>query len=79
MNVHCPLVREAWDSYGLERADVYFPAEKDRTILIWAGEFKDRSSLDAAFKAPLTPRVMEDIKNFTDVTPKRSVAEPFNR
>jgi pimeloyl-ACP methyl ester carboxylesterase len=78
MNVHCPLVRQAWDAYGLESARVYFPADKeDGTILIWAGVFKDRSSLDAAFKAPLTPKVMEDVKNFTDLTPRRNIAEAF--
>jgi len=78
INVHCPLVREAWDAYGLESASVYFPSEKEHgTILIWAGIFKDRSALDAAFKADHTFKVMEDITNFTDVAPRRSIAELF--
>ncbi|CAM4316991.1 conserved hypothetical protein [Pedobacter westerhofensis] len=78
INVHCPLVREAWDAYGLERASVYLPTDKDAgTIIIWAGIFKDRHALDTAFNAPLTQKVMDDIKNFTDVIPTRSIAEPF--
>lgn len=78
LTVHCPLVREAWDVYGLESAGVYFPAEEEGgIILIWAGVFKDRAALDAAFKAPLTPKLMDDIKNFTNVTPGRSIATSF--
>ncbi|WP_090556637.1 EthD family reductase [Pedobacter hartonius] len=78
MNVHCPLLKDAWDDYGLERSSVYLPADKEAaSILIWAGIFKDRATLDAAFKAPLTQKVMEDIKNFTDIVPTRSIGETF--
>lgn len=78
INIHCPLVREAWDAYGLESASVYLPTDKEgSTILIWAGIFKDRFALEAAFTAPLTPKVMEDIKHFTDITPTRNIAQPF--
>lgn len=78
VNVHLPLVMQIWGTYGLESTRALFPTtEYPGTIAICECIFKDRAAIGDAFFAPLTSKIMEDIQNFTDVAPTRSIAEPL--
>lgn len=71
---HIPLVRKAWEPYGLEYADAFFPSAKDNDLIVVAMcRFKDRAALDAAFASAGTLEVMADIDKFTNVEPQRHV------
>ncbi|MBV2079627.1 MULTISPECIES: EthD family reductase [Pseudomonas] len=71
---HIPLVREAWEPYGLEYIDAFFPSAKDSDLIVAAMcRFKDRAALEAAFASARTSEVMADIEKFTNIEPDRHV------
>ncbi len=72
---HLPLVVRSWQRYGLESASAFFPAvAASGTIAICECRFRDAAAMEAAFAAPETPTVMEDVARFTDVQPGRARA-----
>ena len=78
INVHLPLVREAWGPHGLLSAGGFFPSgDGGGLIAICPCVFRDEAAMQAALASPETKRVMDDVKNVTDVEPGRSRAVPL--
>ncbi|AWT53894.1 EthD family reductase [Mycolicibacterium smegmatis] len=78
MTEHVPLVERAWGPHGLRSAEVYFAAEAgeaDGVITICLCHFEDRDAMEKALSAPETAAVMDDVANFTDIAPVRTVME----
>lgn len=75
---HLPLVRQAWQRYGLEDVTAFFPPRAHRgTLVICECRFRDEAAIEAAFGSPQTPEVMADVAAFTDLAPRRSMASPL--
>ena len=75
---HLPLVSRAWNPHGMERVEAYFwdgGEGTDVTVAICLCHFANRSDIAAALNAEESGEVMDDIANFTDVEPTRSVME----
>lgn len=73
VDVHLPLVMNAWGRYGLEKLAALFPAvEQPGTIALCECRFRDEAAIAAAFNAPETAAVMADVSRFTDATPARA-------
>ena len=78
INVHMPLVREAWGPHGLLSASGFFPAgDGGGLIAICPCVFRDETAMEDALASPATERVMADVKKVTDVQPRRSRAVPL--
>ena len=78
INVHLPLVREAWEPHGLLSAAGFFPfGNGGGMIAICPCVFRDEAAMEAALAAPATERVMDDVKKVTAVMPARSRAVPL--
>ena len=78
INVHLPLVREAWGPHGLVSAAGFFPSgDGGGLIAICPCVFRDEAAMNVALACPETGRVMADVKNVTDVQPSRSQAVPL--
>ena len=78
INVHLPLVREAWEPHGLLSAAGFFPSGNGGgMIAICPCVFRDEAAMEAALAAPATERVMDDVKKVTAVVPARSRAVPL--
>ena len=78
INVHLPLVREAWGPHGLLSAGGFFPSgDGGGLIAICPCVFRDEAAMEAALASPETKRVMDDVKNVTDIAPSRSRAVPL--
>ena len=78
INVHLPLVREAWEPHGLESAAGFFPSgDGGGLIAICPCVFRDEAAMEAALASTATKGVMADVKKVTDVEPTRSRAVPF--
>ena len=75
---HLPLVSRAWNPYGMERVEAYFWDDgegADVTLAICLCHFANRGDIATALDAEESGEVMDDIANFTDVEPTRSVME----
>ena len=78
INVHMPLVRECWGPYGLVSAAGFFPSGAGGGLIaICPCVFRDEAAMKAALSSPETQRVMEDVKQVTEVEPQRSLAHPL--
>ncbi len=78
INIHLPLVREAWGPHGLLSAGGFFPSgDGGGLIAICPCVFRDEAAMQAALASPETKRVMDDVKQVTDVEPGRSRAVPL--
>ena len=78
INIHLPLVREAWGPYGLQSVAGFFPSgDGGGTIAIAPCVFRDEAAMNAAFSSPETERVMADVKNVTSVEPERGRSVPL--
>ncbi len=79
INVHLPLVRQAWGPYGLINVAGFFPSggNDGDLIAICPCVFRDEAAMDAALACPDTKRVMADVTHVTDVQPTRSRAVPL--
>ena len=78
INVHLPLVREAWGPHGLQSVGGFFPSgDGGGLIAIAPCVFRDEAAMQAALASPDTKRVMDDVKKVTDVVPGRSRAVPL--
>lgn len=78
IDVHFPLVRECWGSYGLVSAAGFFP-QGDGAGLIAVGvvTFRDEAAMKAALTSPETARIMADVDLVTAVVPRRSMVTPL--
>ncbi len=75
VSTHLPLVQEAWGPHGLETIAAFFPAgEGAGTVAVCVCGFRDEAAMQAAVGSPQTPRVMADVKHFTDAKPSQSRA-----
>ena len=78
INVHLPLVREAWEPHGLLNTGGFFPSgDGGGLIAICPCVFRDEAAMEAALASPATKRVMDDVKKITAVVPARSRAVPL--
>ena len=78
IKIHLPLVREAWGPHGLLSAGGFFPSgDGGGLVAICPCVFRDEAAMQAALASPETRRVMDDVKNVTDVEPSRSSAVPL--
>jgi uncharacterized protein (TIGR02118 family) len=76
---HLPLVSSAWDGYGLLHCEAYFWDAGEATdvpLAICLCHFARRDDIDTALAADESLQVMDDIANFTDLEPTRSVMKP---
>lgn len=70
VDIHLPLVMDAWGPHGLRSATAYFPATAGAQIIAVAVcEFLDNGAVDAALACPRSEAVMADVSNFTDSEP----------
>lgn len=75
---HLPLVMQAWQRYGLESVEAFFPPLTHAgTLVICECRFRDEAAIDAAFGSPETAKVMADVAAFTDIAPTRLRAAPL--
>jgi len=69
---HIPLVERIWSPFGLERAEVFYPADTldgPGVVALCLCHFADRDGLDRALAAPESAAATNDVTNFTDLTP----------
>lgn len=72
VEVHLPLVMNAWSQYGLLSATAFYPAvEPGETIAICECVFRDEAGMKAAFGSAEAAEVMADVPHFTPITPSR--------
>lgn len=73
---HVPLVERTWRPHGLRSTEVYFATDTgdaDGVIAICLCHFEDDEAMARALSAPETAAVMDDVAQFTDITPVRTV------
>ncbi|MFG2514140.1 EthD family reductase [Streptomyces sp. NPDC048584] len=70
-SVHLPLVRKAWEKYGLVSSTAVYPKGEGNIVVVAVNEFRDQQAAIAAFGAPESEEVMSDIVRYTDLTPTR--------
>ena len=74
---HFSLVREVWRPHGLESLGAFFPEGEDGDVVaICPVTFRNEAAMREALAAPETKRVMDDIRNFTDLQSHQSIARP---
>ncbi|MDH4556238.1 EthD family reductase [Pseudomonas sp. BN417] len=70
LSAHLPLAQAAWGEFGLQSAEVLFPASGPQPL---AGmvilRFVDQAAIDAALSSPKTLEVLGDVAKFTNITP----------
>ncbi|RQZ18709.1 EthD family reductase [Burkholderia sp. Bp9031] len=67
---HASLVRAAWGEFGLQSAEVLFPAPGPQPFAcITVLRFSDQAGIDAALSSARTAEVVGDVPNFTNVRP----------
>ena len=67
---HLPLARAAWSEFGLQSAEVLFPATGPTPLVAMVIlRFREQADINAALSSPGTARVIGDVANFTDITP----------
>lgn len=72
VDVHLPLVMEAWHQYGLLSLNAFFPAvAQEGTLAICECVFRDEAAFEAAFASPEVSEVMDDVPRFTAIAPRR--------
>ena len=82
VDVHLPLVRDAWRRHGLEDVAAFFPPGDgpdgdDGMIAVCICRFRDEAALRAALASPQSGPVMEDVARFTDAVPSQHRAVPL--
>lgn len=67
---HTSLVRAAWGAFGLQSAEVLFPAPGPQPFAcVTVLRFSDQAGIDAALASARTAEVVGDVPNFTHVQP----------
>jgi uncharacterized protein (TIGR02118 family) len=77
LHTHLPLVQKTWEPLGLQRVEALFPAaEQTETAALALCHFVDSDAIDRALASLDSQTVMDDITNFTDLTPERDRLAP---
>lgn len=72
---HFHLVRDTWGPHGLESIAGFFPAGgRSGFVAIAVCVFTSEAAMSNALSASETSLVMDDVKRFTDIVPRRSKA-----
>ena len=77
---HIPHVRKVWEPFGLLDIRPFFPGiESDAkgTVCVSQCVFRDKAAMEAAFAAPGTQALMDDIPNFTDLPMQAGILNPM--
>jgi uncharacterized protein (TIGR02118 family) len=70
LSTHAPLVRAAWGEFGLQSAEILFPASGPQPFACVAIlSFSDQAGINAALASARTAEVVGDVPNFTNVEP----------
>jgi uncharacterized protein (TIGR02118 family) len=70
LSTHIPIVETAWGEFGLQSAEVLFPAADPQPLAAMAIlRFADQASIDRALASPGTFLVLNDVSNFTTIVP----------
>ena len=82
---HLPLVRRTWGPHGMETISAIFPVDNQPdagadtgVIAACLCGFRDDDALREALASPGTPKVMADLKNFTNMKSVQHVLRSFN-
>ena len=77
---HIPHVRKVWEPFGLLDIRPFFPGigcDAKGTLCISQCVFRDKAAMEAAFAAPGTQALMDDIPNFTDLPMQAGILTPM--
>ncbi|SDI46285.1 MULTISPECIES: EthD family reductase [Pseudomonas] len=67
---HIPLAQSAWGQFGLQAAEVLFPAAGQQPLAAMViMRFADQANIDDALASPGTAEVVADVTNFTNLAP----------
>ncbi|MET0390024.1 MAG: EthD family reductase [Polyangiales bacterium] len=78
LSKHLPLAQEVWGPTGLESATAFFPAGAPAgTIAIAELKFRDQAAVQASLASPGTPKVLADVKSYTDIVPVMLRGQPL--
>jgi uncharacterized protein (TIGR02118 family) len=67
---HVELVRTAWSGFGLQSAEILFPAPgKQPFACMTILRFADGAGINAALSSAATAEVIGDVANFTTLVP----------
>jgi hypothetical protein len=69
LNHHIPTTKAAWESLGMTGCIVCDVDESSEFALVVVMLWKDRAAWDNAKVAEVTQKLVDDVKNFTDVIP----------
>ncbi|GAB3626219.1 ethyl tert-butyl ether degradation protein EthD [Pandoraea terrae] len=70
LSTHVPLVRSAWSEFGLQSAEILFPAPGPQPFACMAIlRFSDQLGVNAALSSAKTAEVIGDMSNFSNVAP----------
>lgn len=70
LSKHASLVRAAWGEFGLQAAEVLFPASGPQPfVCVTELRFSDQAAIDAALSSARTAEVVGDVPNFTNSQP----------
>lgn len=70
LSKHAALVGAAWGEFGLQSAEVLFPAPGPQPfVCVTVLRFSDQAAIDAALSSARTAEVVGDVPNFTNVQP----------
>ncbi|WP_165076563.1 MULTISPECIES: EthD family reductase [unclassified Desulfovibrio] len=79
-NNHIPHVRKVWEPFGLLDIRPFFPGVESGatgTVCISQCVFRDKAAMEAAFAAPGTKALLDDIPNFTDLPMQAGIVSPM--
>jgi uncharacterized protein (TIGR02118 family) len=67
---HAKLVRTAWSRFGLQSAEILFPAPGAQPfVCVTILRFIDGAAVNAALSSASTKEVIDDVANFTTIAP----------
>lgn len=70
LTTHIPLAQAAWGEFGLQSAQILFPAPGPQPLAsMIILQFADQTGVDAALASPKTLEVIDDVPNFTNIAP----------
>jgi uncharacterized protein (TIGR02118 family) len=70
LSTHASLVRAAWGEFGLQSAEILFPAPGPQPFAcVTVLRFSDQAGINAALSSARTAEVVGDVPNFTNVQP----------
>ena len=81
---HVPLVLSLWKPYGLLTCEPLYPPEEQSSpeqqqhvLAVCVCVFQSRAAAEASFAAAESPRIMADVRQFTDAEAQRQIGAAF--